>query len=73
MSMKKLGDPLDPYRGPTERESLEACGTTPEEVAALAAAFGFPSGLDEDDLDEETAPRQHPSAGQPLTPRTPTN
>ena len=55
-SGKPLGKPLDPYHGPTERESLEAIGTTPEEIATLAKIFNLPSGLDEDldeDLDDE--------------------
>ena len=42
------GASIDPYRGPTEAESLAAIGTSVEEIALLADIFGMPSGLDRD-------------------------
>jgi hypothetical protein len=62
---------VDPLRGPTEDEAIEACGTSREEIDRLARALAVPSGFEVDgddwhDDDEEAstadAPRDTPEA-----------
>ncbi len=44
---------VDPYRGPSEDEAAEACGTSVEEIERLSAALGVPSGYEDDPQSED--------------------